>query len=61
MAANAKCEADKCSKHFRYRLKGKTGTTRPIPMTSVKSLATRFFRLKCGHAGTGVYLKRFAH
>jgi hypothetical protein len=30
-------------------------------MTSVKSLATRFYRLKCGHAPTGVYLKRFGH
>ena len=27
-AAKAKWEADKCSKHFRYRLKGKTGTKR---------------------------------
>jgi len=60
-AAKAKWEADKCSKHFSYRLKGKTGTKRPVPMTSVKSLATRFYRLKCGHAPTGVYLKRFGH
>jgi hypothetical protein len=30
-------------------------------MTSVKALATRFYRLKCGHAPTGVYLKRFGH
>jgi hypothetical protein len=30
-------------------------------MTSVKSLATRFYRLKCGYAPTGVYLKRFGH
>jgi len=60
-AAKAKWEADKCSKHFSYRLKGKTGTKRPVPMTSVKSLATRFYRLKCGHAPTGVYLKRFDH
>jgi len=30
-------------------------------MTSVKSLATRFYRLKSGHAPTGVYLKRFGH
>jgi len=30
-------------------------------MTSVKSLATRFYRLKCRHPPTGVYLKRFGH
>jgi hypothetical protein len=60
-AAKAKWEADKCSKYFRNRLKGKTGTKRPIPMTSVKSLATRFYRLKCRHAPTGVYLKRLGH
>jgi hypothetical protein len=60
-AAKAKWEADKCSKHFGYRLKGKAGTKRPIPMTSVKSLAARFYRLKSGHAPTGVYLKRFGH
>ena len=60
-AAKAKWEADKCSKHFNYRLKGKTGTKRPVPMTSVKSLATRFYQLQCGHAPTGVYLKRFGH
>jgi len=55
-AAKAKWEADKCSKHFCYRLKGKPGTKRPLPMTSVKLLATRFHRLKCRHAPTGVYL-----
>ena len=60
-AAKAEWETDKCSKHFSYRLKGKAGTKRPIPMTSVKSLAARFYRLKSGHAPTGVYLKRFAH
>jgi len=57
----ARWEADKCSKHFSYRLKGKAGTKRTIPMTSVKSLAARFYRLKSGHAPTGVYLKRFGH
>jgi len=57
----AKWEADKCSKHFSYRLKGKTGTKRPVPMTSGKSLATGFYRLRCGHAPTGVYLKQFGH
>jgi len=60
-AAKTKWEAYKCSKHFGYRLKGKAGTKRPIPMTSVKSLAARFYRLKSGHAPTGVYLKRFGH
>jgi hypothetical protein len=60
-AAKARWEADKCSKHFNYRLKGKAGTKRPIPMTSVKSLAARFYRLKPGHAPTVVYLKRFGH
>ena len=35
-AAKAKWEADKCSKHFRYRLEVKTGTKRPVPMTTVK-------------------------
>jgi len=47
--------------HYSYRLKGKIGTKRPVPMTSVKSLATRFYQLKCRHAPTGVYLKRFGH
>ena len=57
----AQWEADKCSKHFGYRLKGKAGSNRPIPMARAKSLATRFYQLKCGHAPTGVYLKRFGH
>jgi len=57
----AKCEAVKCSNHFRYRPKGKKGTKRPVPITRVKVLATRFYRLKCGHAPTGVYLKQFSH
>jgi hypothetical protein len=60
-AAKAQWEADKCSKHFGYRLKGKAGSKRPIPMTSVKSLAARFHQLKCGHAPTGTYLKRFGY
>ena len=55
--AKAKWEADTCSKHFNYSLKGKMGTKRPVPMTSAKSLATRFYRLKCRHALTSrVYL-----
>jgi len=48
-----------CSKHLSYRLQRKTGTKRPVLLTSVKSLLTRFYRLKCGHAPTGVCLKRF--
>jgi len=60
-AAKAKWEADKCSKHFSYRPKGKKRTTRPILMTTVKSLASRIYRLKCGYARSGVYLKRFGH
>jgi len=59
--AKAEWEATKCSMHFRYRLKGKAGTKRPIPMTSVKSLASRSYRLKSAHPPTGVYLKRFSH
>jgi hypothetical protein len=60
-AAKAKWETGKCSKHFSYRVKGKTGTKRPVPLTSVKSLATRFLRLQCGHAPSGIYQKRFSH
>jgi len=60
-AAKVEWEADKCSKHVSYRLKGKTGTNKPVPMTSIKLLANRFYRLKCVHAPTGVYLKRFSH
>jgi hypothetical protein len=60
-AAKAEWEADKCGQHFGLRLKGKAGAKRPIPMSSVKSLAARFYRLKSGHAPTGVYLKWFGH
>jgi len=60
-AAKEKWEADKCSKHVSYQLKGKTVTKRPVLMTSMKSLATRFYQLQCGHAPTGVYLKWFGH
>jgi hypothetical protein len=41
-AAKANWEAHKCTKHYGYRLKGKTGSRRPVPMTSVKLLAARF-------------------
>ena len=60
-AAKAQWEAERCSKPYGYRLKGKAGSKRPIPMTSVKPLAARFYRLKSGHAPTGAYLKRFGH
>jgi hypothetical protein len=60
-AGKANWEADMCSKHFGYRLRGMTATKRPVPMTSVKLLASRLYRLKCGHAPTGVYRKRFGH
>jgi len=54
-------EAGKFSKHFSYRLNGKTGTNSAVAMTSVRSRATRFYRLRCVHALTGVYLKWFGH
>jgi len=60
-AVKAEWEADKCSTDFSYRLKGKVGTKRPIPMTSVKPLAARLYGLKSGHAPTRVYLERFGH
>ena len=60
-AAHREWEADKPSQPFSYRLKGKVGNTRPIPMTSVNSLAAKFYRLKFGHLPTGVFLSRFGH
>jgi hypothetical protein len=60
-AAKAQLEANRCSQHYGYRLKGKAGSKRPIPMNSAKSLAARFYRLKSGHAPVGTYLKRFRH
>ena len=60
-AAKARWEADRCGKHFSYRLKGKAGTKRPIPMTSMKLVAARIYRLMSGYAPTRVYLKRFGH
>jgi hypothetical protein len=59
--AKAKREADKCSKHFSYSLKGIMGTEGPGLMTRVKALATRFYRLMSGHAPTTVYRKWFGH
>jgi hypothetical protein len=60
-AAKTMWEAIKYSKHFSYRLKGKRGTKKPVSMTSMKSLATRFCRLKCRLAPTGVNLKQHGH
>jgi hypothetical protein len=52
-AAKARWEADKCTKHCGYRLKGKAGSKRPILMTSLMSLAARFHRLKSEHMESG--------
>jgi ribonuclease HI len=60
-AAKSQWEDDKCSKHHGYRLKGKAGSKRHIPMNSVKPLAARFNRLKSGHVPMGTYLTRFGH
>jgi ribonuclease HI len=61
MEAKAEWDAEKCYKHYSYRLKDKAGSKRPVPMSSMKSLAARFYRMKSGHALTGTYLKRFRH
>jgi len=60
-AAKAQWEANKCSKHFSYRLIDKMGTKRPVLMTSVPLLTSRFYRLKCRHLPTGVNKKWFGH
>jgi hypothetical protein len=52
-------KTDKCSVHFSYRLKGKAGRKRPIPIASTRLLATRYYQLKCRHAPTEAYLKQF--
>jgi hypothetical protein len=59
--AKMKWKAGKCSKHYGYRLMGKTGSKRSIPVPSVKSLPTRFYRLKRGHVPVGTYLNKFGH
>jgi len=41
-AVKAEWEAKKCSNHYGNRLKGKAGSNRSVPMTSVKPLAARF-------------------
>ena len=60
-AAMARWEADKCTKPCGYRLKGKAGSKILIPMTSLKSLAARFHRLKSEHTPVCTYLKRFGY
>ena len=47
-AAKTKWESDKRSKYFSYRLKGKMGTKRPVPITRVKLLAIRLYRHSAG-------------
>jgi len=47
--------------HHGDRLKGKAGSTRPIPMNGVEPVAARFYRWKSGHAPVGTYPKRFGH
>jgi len=59
MAANAKREAERFSKHYCYRPKGKAGTTRSVPLQRVKPLPVRFQGLISVHALTGAYLKWF--
>ena len=60
-AAKAQCEADRCSKHHGYRLKGKPGRKRTIPLNGAKSLTARFYRLKSGQAPVATYLKLLGH
>jgi len=60
-AAKAQSEADKCSEYFGYRPKGDSGSNRPIPMASAKSLATWFYKLNYGHAPTRAYQQWFGH
>jgi hypothetical protein len=50
-----------CSKHFSYSLKGKMETKIPVPMPCVVLLTTKFYRLKCWHAPTGINEKLFGH
>jgi len=60
-AAKVQWEADRCGRHYGYRLKGKAASKRAIPMNSAKSLAARFYRLKSGHAAVRTYLTPFGH
>jgi len=54
-------EADKYSRHHGYRLEGKAGRKRPIPMNSMRPLAARFYWLKSRHAAVGMYLKQVGY
>lgn len=60
-AAKAKLEANKCSQHYGYRLKGNDRSKRSVPIRTVKSLATWFYRLQSGHLPTGTDEKQFGH
>jgi len=57
-AAKTEWEEKRSSRYYGYR-NGKAGSRRSIPMRSKKSLASRYYQLKCGHAPTATYLKRF--
>jgi len=48
-AAKTEWEEKRMSRHCGYR-NGKAGSRRPIPMKSKKSLASRYYQLKCGKA-----------
>jgi hypothetical protein len=57
-AAKSEWKPNKPSKHHGYRLKGKAGGKRPIPMNGVKTLTARFYQLKSAQVPVGKYLKR---
>jgi len=59
-AAKAEWEAKKSRKDLSWRLTGELTTKWPVPMTSVMSLVTRFYRILCQHAPNGVYQTRFS-
>jgi len=61
IAAKWKWEGDKCSKHISSIFNRTMGTKRPVPMTSVKLVASRFYWFMSGHAPTGVYQTRIDH
>ena len=61
VVVKAMWEANKCSKHYGYRLESKGGSKRSVPMIRVESLTTMFYRLKSRHVPIGTYLKWFGH
>jgi hypothetical protein len=61
MVAKVQWEADKCSTQYSHRLLGNAGRMRFVPITSMKLLLAKFYRLKIGHAVTGTYLQRIGH